>query len=286
MTQRLAALLASILVVLSTRPLDAQGWSTAPLRAPTPTPRDGLPADRAAFNGWLRAHKDSLSPQQAITARERLFAYISAEAKVRGGSLPAPGDTGAISAFVLAAGLGDPGALLVTAQWTGAAAPAEWSHRGVRVRFQSPYLVTGSPDDAWRVCYPFFFMTEPLGIDAPPGGIPAETVILSTLVAPDKTPVGASAAHIFIAAVGLSDSARFVAEQVRRFQLEPMGPTEAPGRWFRGADGAPMPTVAVVRRLPKRVVLLVYSGARGSFEVNRTHFETLVARLGTGACAP
>ena len=65
-----------------------------------------------------------------------------------------------------------------------------------------------------------------------------------------------------------------------------MGQTEAPGEWYRGADGGQTARVAVVRRLPRRVVLLAYGGARGSYEVNRTHFETLVSRLGTGPCAP
>ena len=278
--------LAALLASLALMPAGAQGWSTAPLRAPTPTPRDGLPSDRGAFNQWLRAHKDTLTPDQARVARERLFVYVSAEAKVRGGTLPTPGDTGAIGPFVLAAGLGDPGALLVMSQWTGAKPPYEVDHRGLKVRFESPYLTAGSTDGQWRVCYPFFFMTEPVGLDAPPGKVPAETVILSTLVAPDKTPAGASAAHVFIAAVQPKDSARFVNEAVASFALHPMGPTETPGAWYRGDDKAPMPSVAVVKRLPKRVVLFVYTGARGTFETNRTHFETLVARLGTGPCAP
>ncbi len=278
--------LAALLCAHAVPTAHAQGWSTTPLRAPTPTPKDGLPTERGAFNQWLRAHKDSLTLVQARTARERLFVYISAEAKIRGGTLPAPGDTGAIGAFVLAAGLGDPGALLVTSQWTGAKPPYEVEHRGLKMSFEAPYLTAGGQDGQWRVCYPFFFMTEPVGLDATPGKVPAETVILSTLVSPDKSPAGASAAHIFIAAVPLADSARFVNDAIASVPLHAMGPTETPGAWYRGPDNARTPTVAVVKRLPKRVVLLLYTGERGTFETNRTHFETLAARLGTGACAP
>lgn len=273
-------------LLLLARPATAQGWSTAPLRSATPTPRDGLPPDRAAFHAWLRERKDALDPQQLRVARERMYMYVSGEAKVRGGTLPAPGDTTAISPFVLAAGLGDPGAMLISAQWSGAKGPFELARAGVRVRYETPYLSAGSVDDAWRVCYPFFFMTEPIGIDTPPGGVSAETVILSTLVAPDKGPLGASAARIFIAAAQPGDSARLIADFSARLRLTPMGPTETPGAWFHGPDNAPSQTVAVARRLPKRVVLLIYTGARGTFEVNRTHFETVVARLGTGPCPP
>ena len=129
-------------------------------------------------------------------------------------------------------------------------------------------------------------MTEPVGVDVTPQRVTTETIILSTLVAPDKSPAGASAAHIFIAAAAPADSAAFVREALANFALVPMGPTEAPGAWYHGPDASPLPVVGVVRRLPQRVVLLVYTGARGTFETNRPHFETLVARLGTGPCAP
>ncbi|MBI3792272.1 MAG: hypothetical protein HY275_15530 [Gemmatimonadetes bacterium] len=286
MPTRLRAALAALLVLFAARPADAQGWSTAPLRAPTPTPKDGLPGDRAAFNVWLREHRNTLTPTESRLVRERLYVYVSAEAKVRGGALPAPGDTNAISPFVLAGGFGDPGAFLVTAHWTAAPPPYELTQRGLKVRFVSPYLVAGSEDDAWRVCYPFFFMTEPVGMEMTANGVRAETVILSTLVAPDKSPAGASAAHVFVTAAPVADSARFVSEVVQRMELKPMGHTEAPGAWYQGPDNAARPTVAVVRRLPRRIVVIAYTGVRGTFEVNRPHFETLVARLGTGACAP
>jgi hypothetical protein len=279
-------LVALCLAAIALRGAGAQGWSTAPLRAATPTPRDGLPPTRDAFNAWLRTHGDSLTVPQARAARERLHAYLSGEAKVRGGALPGPLDSAAIGTFALAARLGDPGALLVTQQWTGLKPPWEIRHRGMSVRFEPPYLVASGKDELWRVCYPFFFMTELVGFDVTAQQVATETVILSTLVAPDKLSAGASAAHVFIAAAAPADSAAFVREAVVNFGLEPMGPTETRGAWYHGPAASPLPSVAVVRRLPQRVVLMVYTGARGTFEVNRPHFETLVARLGTGACAP
>lgn len=267
-------------------PLAAQGWSTAPLRAATPVPRDGLPPERAAFNAWLREHKGTLTADQRRAARDRLHAYASAEAKVRGGALPAPGDTNAISPFVLAGGLGDPGAFLLTAWWSGARAPHVLEQAGLTVGFAPPYLVAGSTDGAWRVCYPFFFATEPMGTEVLPSGVRAQTLILSTLVTADKSEQGASAAHVVVSAAAPADSARFVQDLVARLALRPMGKVEAPGAWYTGPDGQLQPTVAVVRRLPQRVVLLAYTGTRGPFEVNRPHFETLAARLGTGPCAP
>ena len=274
------------LLLLSATPVHAQGWSTAPLRSPTPIPRDGLPVERPAFNAWLKAHKDSLSPAQALAARERLYAYISGEAKSRGGSLPGATDTGAISAFVLAAQLGDPGAMLITQQWMGVKGPHSMAAGGVVVRYEAPYLVVGSDDAAWRVCYPYFFMTTPSPRTRAPSGVSAEVISLATLFAPDKGPHGSSQGTILLVAAPPQDSTRLLDDWLTRLSLTPMGQTEAPGAWYRGADGGQTARVAVVRRLPRRVVLLAYGGARGSYEVNRTHFETLVSRLGTGPCAP
>ncbi len=264
----------------------AQGWSTAPLRTPTPVPRDGLPSDRAAFLVWLRAHQDSLAPDRLVTVRERVYVYVSAEAKGRGGRLPPPGDTTGILPFVLASQLGDPGAMLITQQWMGVPGPRILSSGGMMVRYAEPYLMAGSDDDSWRVCYPYFFMTSPSPRAVSPAGVSTEVLTLSTLFAPDKGPRGSSQGTVLIAAAPPADSATFIAEWVTRLELALMGPTETPGQWYRGTNAGALPRVAVLKRLPRRVVLLAYIGARGTFETNRTHFESLVNRLGTGPCPP
>lgn len=282
----LPALRAVVLVALAGANAGAQGWSTAPLRSPTPVPKDGLPADRPAFLAWLRSHKDSLTPDRMVVVRERIYVYVSAEAKERGGRLPTPGDTASILPFVLASQLGDPGAMLITQQWMGAPGPRALASGGMVVRYAEPYLHAGSDDESWRVCYPYFFMTSPSPRTVSPAGVSTEVLTLSTLFAPDKGPRGSSQATVLIAAGPPSDSARFIAEWVARLELALMGPTEAAGQWYRGTNAGALSRVAVVKRLPKRVVLLVYLGARGTFETNRTHFETLVDRLGTGPCPP
>src|SRR6266702_4490451 len=62
-------------------------------------------------------------------------------------------------------------------------------------------------------------------------------------------------------------------------------PESAAGSWFASPAAEPMRRLATIRRLPQRVLVIVYIGQPGTFETNRPHFFNLLATLRDGRCA-
>jgi len=284
-----ALVLTAVITSLSLTGAHAQDWSEAPFRTPTPVPRDGLPPDREAFLRWLAQSSATLTQQDAQRAQVRLYTYISELAKHQGGRFPAPTDTAAFAIFRAAASLGAPGADLVARALYPhpERLPAPAAVPSFHLTFQPPLFKLASDDGSWGVCYPYYFMAAPAGRQRPTNGALTEIVILSTLTAPDQGPAGSSQATIMLAAAPLADSARHVNAWLTQFGLWPTSPPSgAPaGAWYAGAPGEPMNRLAVIERLPKRILILVYLGLSGTFESNRPHFFNVLTTATSGQCA-
>ncbi len=159
---------------------------------------------------------------------------------------------------------------------------------GFDLAFRPPLFALTSDDSTWGVCFPYYFMAAPGGRQTPANGISTELVVLSTLVAPDRSPAGSSQATIFIAAAPVADSLKHVTTWLKQFGVGPVTspPESAAGSWFASPAAEPMRRLATIRRLPQRVLVIFYIGQPGTFETNRPHFFNLLATLRDGRCAP
>lgn len=279
----------SLFVLLLQTPAQAQSWATAPFSAPTPLPRDGLPVEPAAFFSWL-SHAPPLRTQEDMQrVSEHVYAYVSVLAKRLRGQFPARTDTAAFTLFRVAASLGIVGADRV--------ARALYSHPeklpppapvpAFRLSLVPPLFHLISDDGSWGVCYPYYFMAAPAGRQRPANGVLTEVVVLSTLFAPDQGEDRSSQATVLIAAAPIADSARHVSTWVTQLAVTPMAapPEDPAGAWYGSAPSDPMHRMAVVRRLPRRVLVIAYLGLGGTFLTNRPHFFNLLATLAPGDCA-
>jgi len=263
--------------------LKAQAWDPAPLRTPTPTPVDGLPPERADFFNWLRT--TTLTEQQTQKARERIYTYVSEEAKRLAGAFPPVGDSVAISLFGFAAQLGGAGADRVLSALTPQA-PSVPVPPGLKLTLHPPLFSLGSEDSSWVLCYPYYFMAVLGGHQTPDTGVPADVAILSTLAAPASGGAGSSLARILVLVAAVTDSAAHVNSWLQKLDVKPIPPpTGMSGQWFSGKPTAPLRREAVVVRLPQRVVLLAYVGLADTFEANRPHFLNLLRTVAPNRCA-
>lgn len=275
-----------LLAALAPALLGGQAWDPSPLRSLTPIPRDGLPPERAAFFQWLKGA--SLSDDQAQRARERIYTYISELAKRYAGAFPVKGDSAAIALFRSAAALRVAGAERVLASLDPSTTPNSVPiPQGLNLSFQPPLFTIASDDSTWAVCFPYYFMPAPAGRQTPNNGVVTEVAVLSTLVAADSGQVGSSQATILIAAAPVADSATHAALWLRQLAVTPAQAPAASmvGQWFRSPPGEPMERLAVIRRLPRRVVIAAYIGLPGTFESNRPHFIDLLRTLAPKRCA-
>jgi len=281
--------LCATLTILTSVVAVAQRWDVGPLRSPTPIPRDGLPPERAAFFTWLVVNSGKLPNNAYQRVQERLYTYISQLAKDHAGAFPPASDTAAFNLFRAAAQIGVPGADRV--------ARALYAHPdrlpvptpipGFDLAFRPPLFALTSDDSTWGVCFPYYFMAAPGGRQTPANGVSTELVVLSTLVAPDRSPAGSSQATIFIAAAPVADSLKHVTTWLKQFGVGPVTspPESAAGSWFASPAAEPMRRLATIRRLPQRVLVIFYLGQPGTFETNRPHFFNLLATLRDGRCA-
>ena len=290
-SQRMKPMRALVMILVVSRicvptHLLAQTWDPAPLRSQTPTPKDGLPPDKAAFFHWLRTAPPS--GDDVEKARERIYTYVSEMAKRGNGAFPAQGDSAAIPLFRAAVELGVPGA----DQVVEALDPRSSNARvpvpsGITLSFHRPVFSLGSDDSTWAVCFPYYFMPAPVGRQTPNNGVKTEIAVLSTLVAPDSSEGGSSQATIFIAAAPRADSSSHVTLWIQRFGVAPVPARDASitGQWYQSPEADLMRREVVVRQLPQRIVLIAYVGLRGTFESNRPHFLDLLHTLAPKHCA-
>jgi hypothetical protein len=280
----------AVTILLAPVPAQAQGWDPAPLQSSTPVPRDGLPARRKAFFAWLSQNASRLSQNEVQRVHERVYAYISQLAKQNAGRFPASGDSAAFGLFRAAASLGITGADRVARALypRPAELPAPAPVPGFNLTLRPPLFALSSDDASWGVCFPYYFMTAPAGRQtSSKTGVRTEVAILSTLFAADRGPAGSSQATVILAAAPLADSAKHVATWLSQFGLEP-GPAPAEGgdgAWYTSPAAEPMHRLAVIRRLPTRVLVVIYLGLPGTFETNRPHFFNLLATVTPGQCA-
>lgn len=278
-----------ILILVSvSSPVHAQAWDPAPFRSATPIPRDGLPSERGAFLAWLDQNPSPLTQKNFQRVHERVYAYISDIAKRQGGRFPSRTDTVAFNLFRLAAGTSATGADRVArALHPSAKLPPPAAVPGFTLVLTPPLFRLSSDDGTWGVCYPYYFMAAPVGRQRPSNGVLTELVVLSTLFAPDQGPAGSSQATIILAAAPVADSAKHVAAWLAQFGVSP---TSAPaedraGAWYASPPADPMHRLAVIRRLPARVIVITYIGLGGTFETNRPHFFNLLTTVRSGPCA-
>ena len=283
------ASLVTLVVLLLPPAARAQAWDPAPFRSATPIPRDGLPPERSAFLAWLASALGSLTQEDAQRAQERLYTYISAIAKQRTGRFPQVTDTIALSLFRSAASIGVAGADQVARALNPhpERLPAAGTVPDFRLSLHPPLFTLASDDGSWGVCFPYYFMAAPAGRQRPSSGVLTELVVLSTLVAPDRGPSGSSQATILLAAASIADSAKHVTAWLTQFDLHPTSaPLEDPaGIWYESPPGDPMHRLAVIQRLPKRVLVAVFLGLDGTFESNRPHLFNVLATIRSGHCA-
>jgi hypothetical protein len=277
-----------LVALLSVNPAGAQGWDSRPLRSPTPIPRDGFPLTQTAFHGWLHRNASRLTSTEAPRVRERLYAYISAMAKQRGGRFPAPADSAAFELFRAAASVGAVGADRVARELhqNPVKLPVPAAIPGFDLRLEPPLFSLSSDDGSWGICYPYYFMAAPAGRQKPRNGVLTEVVILSTLFAPDSGPAESSQATLLLVAAPVADSAKHVETWITQLGVRsaPAPREVGSGAWYASPPGEPMHRLAVVRRLPKRVLVIGYLGYGGTFETNRPHFFNLLSTLAPGRC--
>jgi hypothetical protein len=289
--QKTALRLISVLLLValfSPHAARAQGWDPTPLRGSTPIPRDGLPGERKAFLVWLSQNASQLTPQQRQRVHERLYAYIAEMAKSRGGEFPKVADTAAFDLFRVAASMGVVGAdrvaraLYPHPEKLPTPAPVP----GFRLTLRPPVFALASDDGSWGVCYPFYFMAAPAGRQRTSNGVLTEVVVLSTLFAPDSGPSGSSQATVLIVAAPLADSIKHVRGWTTQLGVSPVPPPRegAPGTWYASPASEPIHRLAVVRRLPTRILVVAYLGYAGTFGANRPHFFNLLSTLTSDRC--
>ncbi len=289
--QKTALRLISVLLVVvlfSPHAARAQGWDPTPLRGSTPIPRDGLPGERKAFLAWLSQNASQLTPQQRQRVHERLYVYISQMARGRGGQFPKAADTAAFDMFRLAGSMGVAGAdrLARALHPHPEKLPPPAPIPGFRLTLRPPVFALTSDDESWGVCYPYYFMAAPAGRQKTSNGVLTEVAVLSTLFAPDSGPSGSSQATVLIVAAPLADSIKHVSNWTRLLGVSPAPPPResGPGTWYASPPAEPMHRLAVVRRLPTRVLVVGYLGYAGTFEANRPHFFNLLSTLTPGRC--
>jgi hypothetical protein len=231
----------------------------------------------------------SLTQQDHQRASERLFVYISDLAKRRGGRFPNAADTVAFDLFRAAASIGVAGADRVARALYAhpEKLPPPTQVPAFTLSLTPPLFKLSSDDGSWGVCYPYYFMAAPAGRQRPSNGVLTELVVLSTLFAPDQGQPGSSQATIILAAAPIADSAKHVAAWLGQFGLTATSPPleDQAGAWYASPPGDPMHRLAVIRRLPTRIVVAAYLGLGGTFETNRPHFFNLLTTLTSGKCA-
>jgi len=165
--------------------------------------------------------------------------------------------------------------------------PQPASIPGFTLSLRPPLFNLASDDGSWGVCYPYYFMAAPAGRQRIANGVLTEVVVLSTLFAPDKGQPGSSQATIILTAAPVADSAKHVTTWLTQLGLTPTSaPPESPsGAWFAGPATDGVHRIAVVRRLPQRVVVIAYIGLGGTFETNRPHFWNVLRTVGPRSCA-
>jgi hypothetical protein len=271
-------LLTLALLVIGPAAARAQRWSVEPLNTSTPLPRGELPTDRQVFLRWIQ--QSGLSDQQVQAARELLFAFVAMETKRARGAF-VQGDTALATLFRAAAGLGIAGAADVYQALMPAATPVRAAPlpTGVTLTFQAPNFTLASADSSWSLCVPHYFMAAPLGRQILANGVQTELAVVSTLTAADSSPAGASQATMLIAAAPPSDSTAHVNLWLQQLRLNPGRPLASAGFWYSAGPNEPMRRIAVVRRLPRRVVLITYHG------VCQEH-SSLISRTTSMFCTP
>ena len=276
---------ATILTVSGTS-ASAQKFSSDPLQNRIAHPKDSLPDTWPAFKVWLQ-QQSALSAEQLPGVRERLYAYISADARQRAASgrelIPVPGDSLLQDLFNWADRLGVPGSALVAQKLDGSRSDSAQTSPGFTISFDSLYTLV-AVEEGWRIRLPYYFMIGATTRQTLANGVETSVAIISTLFAQDSTEIpGASQATIFIVSA-LTSPAELTAFWLGQLSIQPTEtmptPTRSALRAYRARDAAIRMTKELVVFAPAgRTILFMYVGRDGTYEANRPHFIDVLNTL-------
>lgn len=270
---------------------NGQGFSAAPLLAPSAMPSDSMPGTPRAFFEWVRAQDSSIVAARAQQIREHLYALIAVALKQRFASTQATelptGDTTLAQLFEWADGFGVPGAADVARAIGARSRPSVTPHpsEGFQLSFSAPVFSLATEHGKWMVRFPYFFMIGTVTRQRLANGIESDVATLSTLTAPNNTTIGgASQATILILSAQTSDLPSYVAFWLQQMQIAPTdtvaNPIPQATRSYRHFDaGSRLWKELVALKIPSGSLVVAYIGLDGTYQVNRPHFLDLLASL-------
>jgi hypothetical protein len=279
--------------VLFAAPASGQGFSTAPLSAPSAMPADSLAPTPLQFLDWLRRQDPATFTSRAQLIREHLYALIAQSVKQRFAATqatePLKGDSTLAQLFARADQFGVPGASEVAnaigASSTPAATPPVTD--GFQLTF-SPSLASfalATENGKWMVSFPYFFMVGSTTRQRMANGTENDVATLSTLTGANSEPRGgASQGTILILSAQTPDLPSYVAFWLQQLQVaqtdtvaNPVPQATRSYRRFDRASGLWKEVVSL--KIPSGSLIVAYIGLDGTYQVNRPHFLDLLKSL-------
>jgi hypothetical protein len=289
--QFLCLILGAFVALTSPGIANGQGFSTAPLLAPSAMPSDSMPGTPRAFFEWLRGQDSSTLAVHGQQIREHLYALIAVALKQRFAASRAAevptGDTTLAQLFEWADGFGVPGAAVV-AQAIGARKGSSVTPHpadGFQLTFSAPMFSLATEHGKWMVRFPYFFMIGTVTRQRLANGIESDVASLSTLTAPNHAAIGgASQATILILSAQTSDLPSYVAFWLQRMQIAPTdtvaNPVPQATRSYQHFDArSRLWKELVALKIPSGSLVVTYIGLDGTYQANRPHFLDLLTSL-------
>jgi len=268
-----------------------QGFSPAPLLAPSAMPRDSMPDTPRAFFEWVQGQDSSTIAARGQQIREHLYALIALVVKQRFASTRATelptGDTTLAQLFEWADGFGVLGAAEVARAigvWSRPSVAPQLSE-GFQLSFTAPAFSLTADYGKWIVRFPYFFMVGTVTRQRLANGLESDVATLSTLTAANSTGIGgASQATILILSAQTSDLPSYVAFWLQQMQIAPTDTVANPipnaTRSYQHFDGRSRLWKEVVAlKIPSGSLVVAYIGLDGTYQANRPHFLDLLSSL-------
>ena len=282
-----------VALALLAAPASGQGFSTAPLSAPSAMPADSLTPTPVQFLTWLRTQDPATFTGREQLIREHLYALIAQSVRQRFAATkatePPKGDSTLAQLFTWADKFGVLGASDVAKAIGVSSGPA------VTPPVTDGFQLTFSPTPAafslsteygkWMVRFPYFFMVGAITRQRLANSIENDVATLSTLTAANSEPRGgASQGTILILSAQTPDLPSYVAFWLQQLQVAPTdtvsNPVPQATRSYRRFDqGSGLWKEVVALKIPSGSLIVVYIGLDGTYQVNRPHFLDLLKSL-------
>ena len=282
-------LLFAALVALA-RPAAAQQYDPMPLRGSNALDTGAVERERQAFLAWAGEERE-LTPDERLDAQQRVYFVIASAVKqnlfAQYGHRPRFPLPDLAQLFEHAARLGVHGAAQVARALPlrpedaiGQAPPVPDS---MSVEFAPPLLRVSSARGGWSLEVPYYYMiSEVRSFEA--GGMPTESVMISTLFAAHEDGVSTSQSTILLT---WSPTERH--DDFGRFWLIRMGiapddrvadsPREGATTYRTYDEENDIHTEAVLFRTARGPMMVAYLGNTGPFAANRPNFLDFLAHL-------